>query len=86
MITIGYGDIHPVNVYEKLYVLGMSFISCGLFAFSVNLIGGIITDNQKKTKEFRYKQYVVGCYMNDKQVKQSTQMRVLKYIEFINEF
>lgn len=50
MVTIGYGDIHPVNVYEKLYVLGMCFFSCGMFAFSVNMIGAIITDSQKQKK------------------------------------
>lgn len=48
MITIGYGDIHPYNVYEKIYVLGMALISCGLFAFSVNLIGTLITGYQEK--------------------------------------
>jgi len=53
MTTIGYGDIHPVNVYERMYVLGMSFISCGLFAFNLNFIGGLISDSQKKAKEFR---------------------------------
>lgn len=44
MVTIGYGDIHPVNIYEKLFVVGMAFISSVLFAFTVNLIGQIIAE------------------------------------------
>ncbi|EAR82537.2 cyclic nucleotide-binding domain protein (macronuclear) [Tetrahymena thermophila SB210] len=86
MCTIGYGDIHPLNYYEKIYVLGMAFISCGLFAFSVNLIGSIIQDIQKKTKDFRNKQSLISSYMNERQVQLSTQMRVLKYLEFIEDF
>lgn len=41
MITIGYGDITPVNIYEKVYVIGMTFISCGTFAYCINAIGNI---------------------------------------------
>jgi hypothetical protein len=36
MITVGYGDIHPVNIYEKIYSILMSLISCGVFAFAFN--------------------------------------------------
>ena len=41
MITVGYGDIHPFTSYEKLYVIIMTLISCGVFAYSVNTIGNI---------------------------------------------
>ena len=41
MITVGYGDIHPFTIFEKLYVILMTLISCGIFAYSVNTIGNI---------------------------------------------
>ena len=37
MITVGYGDIHPFTIY----VIIMTLISCGVFAYSVNTIGNI---------------------------------------------
>ena len=36
MITVGYGDIFPINVAEKLYVIFVTLISCGVFAYCVN--------------------------------------------------
>ena len=41
MITVGYGDIHPNTIYEKIYVIIMTLVSCGVFAYSVNTIGSI---------------------------------------------
>lgn len=41
MITIGYGDIVPINFYEKIYVIGITFITCGTFAYCINTIGNI---------------------------------------------
>ncbi len=42
MITLGYGDVIPINSYEKVYVIFVTIISCGVFAFIVNTIGSII--------------------------------------------
>jgi hypothetical protein len=41
MGTIGYGDITPVNQYEKLYVIVITFLTCGTFAYCLNTIGNI---------------------------------------------
>jgi hypothetical protein len=57
MITVGYGDISPKNTTEKIYVIVMTLISCGVFAYAVNLIGGIFQEMSRKTKEYKY--YIV---------------------------
>jgi hypothetical protein len=41
MITVGYGDISPISAYEKLYVILMTLVTCGVFAYTVNTIGSI---------------------------------------------
>jgi hypothetical protein len=41
MITVGFGDTVPCNIYEKLYVMVMMLISCGVFGYSINMIGSI---------------------------------------------
>lgn len=41
MSTIGYGDISPVTNYEKIYGIITTLVSCGVFAFCVNMIGSI---------------------------------------------
>lgn len=49
MITIGFGDIVPVNKTEKVYVILMSFLASGIFAYAVNTVGSIFS--QIETKE-----------------------------------
>jgi len=48
MITVGYGDITPVNPLEKVVVVFLTLISCGVFAYSINQIGSIINNITKK--------------------------------------
>lgn len=39
MTTIGYGDYTPQSDIEKLTVILLAFISCGVFGYSINSIG-----------------------------------------------
>jgi voltage-gated potassium channel Kch len=36
MITIGYGDITPITTLERIFVILITLISCGVFAYSLN--------------------------------------------------
>ena len=42
--TVGYGDISPVTVYEKIYVMFFTLISSVQFAYTVNTIGSIFQE------------------------------------------
>ncbi|KAL4467946.1 hypothetical protein ABPG72_022860 [Tetrahymena utriculariae] len=84
MVTIGYGDIHPINQYEKLFTIIVAFITCGFFAFSLNLIGEIAQNIQKKSIQLQQKQQIIQAYLNSRQIENVSQMRVLKYLEFLN--
>ena len=44
MITIGYGDIAPVAINEKLFLIFMALLGSLLFAYTVNTIGGIFQE------------------------------------------
>lgn len=39
MVTVGYGDITPVNYIEIIYCIIVSLIASGLFAYCINQIG-----------------------------------------------
>ena len=44
MITVGYGDITPQNNYERLCANLSMFLACGVFAFSFNSIGLMLSN------------------------------------------
>ncbi|EAR82534.2 cation channel family protein (macronuclear) [Tetrahymena thermophila SB210] len=85
MITIGYGDVVPINIYEKIYVIGMTFVSCATFAYCINTIGNIFAQRHKKQKDFESNQYQLQSYLDYMECSQETQLRVLKYFEYLNE-
>jgi hypothetical protein len=33
MITVGYGDISPISNIEKIVTIGLTVLSCGVFAY-----------------------------------------------------
>ncbi|EWS72924.1 cation channel family protein (macronuclear) [Tetrahymena thermophila SB210] len=84
MVTIGYGDIYPVNQYEKLYVIVISLVTSFVFGFSLNLIGSILTDIKKKSDDLNQKQFQIHKYLDSRNIDFSSQIRVLKYFEFLN--
>lgn len=53
MITIGYGDVVPVNKVERLFVIIDCIIACGVFAYSINAIGSIVSSITKSRSEFK---------------------------------
>lgn len=42
MITVGYGDISPVNSNEMVLSVFTMLIACAVFGYSLNMIGIII--------------------------------------------
>ena len=42
MTTVGYGDVVPLEKYEKLYAMATMLISWGIFAYLIGSIGSMI--------------------------------------------
>lgn len=41
MSTIGFGDIYPVTKYERIFIMVFTLLSCGIFAYSLNIITSV---------------------------------------------
>ena len=44
MVTVGYGDILPVNTLEIMMCTLNIFLACGVFGYSMNMICQIIQE------------------------------------------
>ena len=84
MITLGYGDIVPVTTLEKIYVISITFISCGVFAYSVNTIGSIIQEITKKSTDFKSKMSLLSSHMRNRNLSNILQIRVKKYFQYLH--
>ncbi|EAS04119.2 cation channel family protein (macronuclear) [Tetrahymena thermophila SB210] len=85
MITIGYGDITPISPQEKIYVMSITFIGSGLFAYSINAIGEIIRSNFQEQESFLIQQQDVLNYLQKRQISKQLMLKVIKQLEYINK-
>jgi len=52
MITVGYGDITPVTMVERLVTVFAMLLGCGMFGYSMNSIGILLQNiNERKNKK-----------------------------------
>ncbi|KAM3132212.1 hypothetical protein pb186bvf_015672 [Paramecium bursaria] len=82
MVTVGYGDIVPVNYVEQIVASIIMFISTIIFAYSMNQIGIIVKNiNDQKVQQKRI-QIMINNYMKKHEVNPALQERVRNYLKY----
>ncbi|KAL4444512.1 hypothetical protein ABPG74_016805 [Tetrahymena malaccensis] len=82
MITIGYGDVTPITIYERIYVIFVTLMSCGVFAYSLNQIGLLIQALTKSSNQLKQKMNMLTRHLRHRGVSNSLQIQVRKYFEY----
>ncbi|KAL4427264.1 hypothetical protein ABPG74_011500 [Tetrahymena malaccensis] len=82
MVTVGFGDIAPINIYEKLYVIFMTIGTCGIFAYSINTIGRIFSEMAQSEAKYRNKKFEITKLMQQRNITKKTQRKVIKFLEY----
>ncbi len=82
MISIGYGDIHPENEYEVIYTIAIQFVTCFVFAFSINEIWEIIREKNSKDNEIHTRINTINRYMRDKGISHTLKSKVNAYLGY----
>jgi uncharacterized membrane protein (DUF106 family) len=66
MSTVGYGDITPRNTTERALSSLNILVSSVIFGYFINVIGGIIIDHYKVSKDIKRKMYIINRYMQER--------------------
>ncbi|CAD8213597.1 unnamed protein product [Paramecium octaurelia] len=83
MTTIGYGDIIPVNLTERIFVIFMTMISSATFAYTVNNIGGIFQDFSKQSVQLKNNMNQLNRYLKSQNVSDDLQIKFRRYFEYL---
>ena len=83
MLTVGYGDFVPQNTTERIFVICVALLACGVFAFAINSIGGIIKDMNEQNDVFKKKMSLLTRFMKKRGMRLHVQMKVRKYFEYM---
>ncbi|KAL4485121.1 hypothetical protein ABPG73_015672 [Tetrahymena malaccensis] len=82
MTTVGYGDIRPQNDIEHLVIIIIVLISSGVFSFSINRIGSIVSQMSFEKEKLKETLQVINNYMNKKNINMSLQQQIREYLEY----
>jgi hypothetical protein len=80
MISIGYGDITPLNQSEVMYTIGVQFVACFVFAFSINEIWSIVQEMKVKKNKIHNRLNIINIYMRDKNISLGLKSRINAYL------
>ncbi|KRX06008.1 hypothetical protein PPERSA_01086 [Pseudocohnilembus persalinus] len=82
MITVGYGDIAPVTLEEKLYVIFITMVTCAGFGYAANKVSDIFKTIQQRKDAVKKEKFLLLQYLEHKEIDKSLKNQVLRYLEF----
>jgi hypothetical protein len=83
--TVGYGDITPITLNEKMFTMMTMIMSSGVFAYTVGSIGSLISKQNASENSYREQVVAVNSYMKKKGLAKDLQLRVRRYLDYIWE-
>ena len=81
--TVGFGDISPQTIYEKGFTVLFILLACVIFAYTINEIGIILQNINKRTREFKKTMNAINGYMKFKNINFDLKIKVRNYLEYI---
>lgn len=85
MVTVGYGDITPQNTKERLLTMCSMLIASGVFAYTLNSIGTIVSRYNMLAGQYREKMNYVTKFLIAKQIPKELRDRIRRYLEYVWE-
>ncbi|KAL4507042.1 hypothetical protein ABPG72_001835 [Tetrahymena utriculariae] len=83
MITIGYGDIVPQSTNERVYVICVAFVSCGVFAYSINTIGETVREKKRNEEEYNKKIFQLQLFMKQRSIRRELRDQIFRHYSFL---
>mgnify|MGYP002630576453 CR=1 FL=1 len=85
MSAVGYGEIVAVTTSERTWVMIMMIASCGVFAYTVNSIGNIVSQFNAIQATYRERMMYVNQFMIGKEMPSELRMKVRRYLDYVFE-
>ncbi|CAD8208317.1 unnamed protein product [Paramecium pentaurelia] len=85
-MTVGYGDIIPVTIPEKILVTGFTFVVVGTFGYALGMIQSIFYKLAEQQNINNSKLRLVSNHIKQRGLNTQLQFRVRKYIEYYLQF
>ena len=84
IFTVGYGDILPINIWEKLAIIVFMFIGSMLYSYAVSSLSTIFSEKNKKYFEYKRKVSVLKSIDEENQLPSALYNKIKQNIK--NDF
>lgn len=75
----------PETNVELIFSIAAIFLTTGVFGYTLNLIGTIINDITKKSKEYNNERRVMNRFFKKKNIPEKLRERITLYLEFMHQ-
>jgi CRP-like cAMP-binding protein len=86
ILTIGYGDISPVNSIERFFVILIMLVGVLLYSFAVSSLGNILTSYDKNTAKYNQSLQLLNEIKIKHRVPDAFYEKVAKFINYDHKF
>jgi hypothetical protein len=83
MITLGYGDIAPITIAEKIFLIFIALMACGVYAYTVGALGAIFQELNSNSKEMQKELNILIGHLRRRSISGDLEMRVRRYFEYL---
>ncbi|CAK62923.1 unnamed protein product (macronuclear) [Paramecium tetraurelia] len=81
-VTVGYGDIVPVTTFERIFVIIVTLLLCGVFGYSISNIGNIFKQMSDKKTIYKFKLRQIHSHIRKRGLNLNLSLKVKKYFEY----
>mmetsp|Transcript_26220 Transcript_26220/g.46851 ORF Transcript_26220/g.46851 Transcript_26220/m.46851 type:complete len:560 (-) Transcript_26220:1899-3578(-) len=85
MTTVGYGDIVPITIEEKIFCIFAMLLACGVFAYTLGSVSSLVSRQSQYESNYRSSTTQVIHFMKKFNVPPELQFRVRRYLEYLWE-
>ncbi|CAD8053452.1 unnamed protein product [Paramecium primaurelia] len=83
MTTIGYGDITPQNLRERVFAVGMALSAVGVFGYSIGNINSIYAEWSRQSFQVRTDMNNLKKFIRIKGINKHLAEKIRKYFEYV---
>ncbi|CAD8084275.1 unnamed protein product [Paramecium sonneborni] len=81
-VTVGYGDIVPVTTFERIFVIIVTLLLCGIFGYCISNIGNIFQSISDKKTIYKFKLRQIHQHIRKRGLNLNLSLKVKKYFEY----
>ena len=83
MATIGYGDITPITVNEKIFVTFCMLLACGVFSYIIGYLGSIFDKSETIIADFKTKSLHIKQFLVFHSLPKTFRNQVIRYLDYL---